>query len=1087
MIEIPSKAIKKIKNDVHRDIVASNLIAYGFFPQTSEGINQAKKFVAGLNEWIATTDLPNYYDDIESDLLTHRETAGIRNIRMILEQFYFGGGAESVSEDIPVEIQVVEVEQTTPDEPIVVNIEAPFEPPLRSPKRLKLPRVKNTIRKKKANKKDTADRMADAFDRNLLGPLVDSILRPPAPDTLPTRKTRKAKEILTKKKTSFSSKNYNGIDDPYKANNFNAFVGMKIGAAFKRAAIARKEFIDAGGTAKELKERSFKDRFITKALAFEFGGDKLARTKGTFSSNPTPEMDPGISRGERFRASINSIMTPAPAPLNVGQNNVAPSSTPADAGVVFENSILDLNKSYSNILDGFNFSSEKQNVSVQKEREGSSLLDRLANEMAELLDAVKENSLTKKEKIKLKKELVFIEADAAQTEKDLAAEAKLEGMRDSASVNMYDPALGAGGGGLFQFAKNILFGGDDVDGGGPDGGPPGGGPDIGFDFDIDGGGRRRRRPGARRRLARRRFNRFRGGRPGGPVRPPGGGGRGFGRSIRGIGSRMKGAGGRVLGGIGSKFGIKIGSKLGKIGGRLIPGLGSIIGLGLAGEAFSRGDIFGGIMGLGSAIPGPIGWAFLAAELLGEGAKYIGSITNKAYEERNDPNNVLENLGFSDELPQSVMPSDGSIPQVVQRDVPWWEKMSGGYGDWQWGTQKRSEGISPVKMAEGGSRSMVGEAGKELVGTESELESMANSMYDSDYKSGIRTILGVTKNLMTQSGIVGSAVRPYIDQYISPIAKWVGIDNFTFASDVGSGLGEIQSAAKKESSPEILQSIVDFFTQGLSEISGAKGKKGKGLGDTSIDPDTGGGQGRTTANAVYKYLLSKGMSDEHARGIVVNISRESGFRMGARSPGGDFIGLFQWDSVSRGPAMIQAVPDWETNWKGQIDYALAEDYGPDYLSKSFSSGGEAAYDWMANWERPAEWVMQKYTPETYDSMLDKMNLSTTDVEPDAPPIDINSPPNQNNNGRSLSLNDPYQPSRNPLSSPTPFAASGLTLQTPSYAPPAQPLHPLLVPMGQVLGPKPNAQRGASPAEIVDYERREKELVTNTMMRLILENQ
>jgi len=53
--------------------------------------------------------------------------------------------------------------------------------------------------------------------------------------------------------------------------------------------------------------------------------------------------------------------------------------------------------------------------------------------------------------------------------------------------------------------------------------------------------------------------------------------------------------------------------------------------------------------------------------------------------------------------------------------------------------------------------------------------------------------------------------------------------------------------------------------------------------------------------------------------------------------------------------LKQVPDWKTNWKGQIDYALREpgEKGPQYLATRFSSAQEAADWWMREWERPAD--------------------------------------------------------------------------------------------------------------------------------------
>jgi hypothetical protein len=85
---IPKKAIKKVKNEIHLEIAAGSLIAYGVFPQTNEGIQKAKETAASKEEWLAPSDLPEYYDGIENDLLTGKETPGIIAIRNSLKEFY---------------------------------------------------------------------------------------------------------------------------------------------------------------------------------------------------------------------------------------------------------------------------------------------------------------------------------------------------------------------------------------------------------------------------------------------------------------------------------------------------------------------------------------------------------------------------------------------------------------------------------------------------------------------------------------------------------------------------------------------------------------------------------------------------------------------------------------------------------------------------------------------------------------------------------------------------------------------------------------------------------------------------------------
>lgn len=92
-MNIPGKAIKKLdrfssRYGIYRDIATSDLLAYGIFPQTTEGIEKAKKFVDTLDEILLPSELPNYYDGIDSDLLVGKETAGIINIKETLKEFY---------------------------------------------------------------------------------------------------------------------------------------------------------------------------------------------------------------------------------------------------------------------------------------------------------------------------------------------------------------------------------------------------------------------------------------------------------------------------------------------------------------------------------------------------------------------------------------------------------------------------------------------------------------------------------------------------------------------------------------------------------------------------------------------------------------------------------------------------------------------------------------------------------------------------------------------------------------------------------------------------------------------------------------
>jgi hypothetical protein len=113
-------------------------------------------------------------------------------------------------------------------------------------------------------------------------------------------------------------------------------------------------------------------------------------------------------------------------------------------------------------------------------------------------------------------------------------------------------------------------------------------------------------------------------------------------------------------------------------------------------------------------------------------------------------------------------------------------------------------------------------------------------------------------------------------------------------------------------------------------------------------------GRVSPQAVYSYLKQLGVPEIHALGILANIEGESGFQIGVQEKGDSKqgVGLFQYTFPSRKSAFLKAVPDYKTNWKGQIDFAIKSDPNtPLYLKKQFNSPESAAEDFMRNWENP----------------------------------------------------------------------------------------------------------------------------------------
>jgi hypothetical protein len=113
--------------------------------------------------------------------------------------------------------------------------------------------------------------------------------------------------------------------------------------------------------------------------------------------------------------------------------------------------------------------------------------------------------------------------------------------------------------------------------------------------------------------------------------------------------------------------------------------------------------------------------------------------------------------------------------------------------------------------------------------------------------------------------------------------------------------------------------------------------------------------KVSVQEIYNYLREKGLSHQHAVGMVANIKAESDFDPGAIGDNGTSGGLFQHHDgkdATRFTAMKEfAGENWKTNWKAQIDYALTEKDTELYLSKNFNTSEEASKWFTINWERP----------------------------------------------------------------------------------------------------------------------------------------
>ena len=111
--------------------------------------------------------------------------------------------------------------------------------------------------------------------------------------------------------------------------------------------------------------------------------------------------------------------------------------------------------------------------------------------------------------------------------------------------------------------------------------------------------------------------------------------------------------------------------------------------------------------------------------------------------------------------------------------------------------------------------------------------------------------------------------------------------------------------------------------------------------------------------IYNYLINeKKLDRSKSLGILANIQAESNFKIGAVEEGSAInkgIGLFQFTFPTRKEGLLKNVPDYKTNWKGQIDYFLMEPEAKGYLNQNFKTSNEAAQFLMEKNLNPAKTI------------------------------------------------------------------------------------------------------------------------------------
>ena len=739
--------------------------------------------------------------------------------------------------------------------------------------------------KRKKSLQEVLDRMERGFDENMLDPLLESIYKEDEkgePDPLPLPSESKVKPKKVKFKVIKVAPTQQG-------ESLAGFLGGKIGETFSMATAAR-----AADPNKIKKDPGF---YLAQAAKFQFGGDLINRTKGTFSSDPTDVQDPALGRSGRFSAQVNPYfeMQQGPLPAPESEN---------DGGI---------GKAFSILTGKFDdLIRSKQN----KEEQLELAFDVEQETTEDVKSHIKESNTIKKKAVEIQKK--FFRFNAAQKDQQQveAIESPSEEVVDNTSLLKYDNERDEDETteddqekpGLLDTALDFLSGDDFLRQGGKAAGRVG-------------------RRGAGRALTR--------------------------TALRLGGKKLaKTAAVRVTQSFIKKAALGLMRPIIK----RIPIFGGLIDFAVSlmlGEPVGRaaakavGATLGGA--LGTLIPIPF-VGTVAGGILGDmvGGFLYDALTGGAPK---DPTNSTPEVKEAAGAPSSFADQSGGLGSIDP---------------------------SPEKLASGGF--LAGEAGPEAVFSLSSTTGRKVVKQVSQVSAGglsaIPFILGITKKIIEQVG--GEKVKPFIKQEIGPLERLFGISNFNVQGVVGDGAEGIQSEA----------TVADQQLKkgGVDPQETMNGQQAMSPGGPIPDINMGGGEGKTSAGAVYKYLLSKGIPEVHAKGLVVNIMRESGFKIGAhgdRGIGGSF-GLFQWNmAAGRGGPMMAAVPNWQSNWKGQIDYALQEHRGPEYLRTQFSSPGEAAHWWMKYWEIPAASIQAKYTPAVYEGMINKMGLSA-DMPDMAPP-------------------------------------------------------------------------------------------------------
>jgi hypothetical protein len=197
------------------------------------------------------------------------------------------------------------------------------------------------------------------------------------------------------------------------------------------------------GQDKERKEGGIGKSFFAKAMMSEFGGDRLRRTKGTFSKNPDATQDPSLTKEQRFSALLDKAARPAapppsPAapvatddinPMDYGDGN-AQAPTPQQGSL---EKLLDLIKSqYSTLSARVSSLGSEEQKNVAEKNKTNVELSRMNGVLETFRQYFNKDNELKEKESQIEKDKVELELDKEQDAKVGAESANLAGQIDNA-------------------------------------------------------------------------------------------------------------------------------------------------------------------------------------------------------------------------------------------------------------------------------------------------------------------------------------------------------------------------------------------------------------------------------------------------------------------------------------------------------------------------------------------------------------------------------------------------------------------------------------------------------------------------------